>query len=239
TGPGWRLFPPTWSASAPEGGRRSNIAALSESGSAAWPASSVIEDSVPPPRRERRALASGRAVTLLEELEELNPFPQPALHHLRAADHLVDDRGDLRRPEVKPPVERLHVVEDFRVRQMRIMQRRDLYAAVIDQLRVVRVEPAVLDRLLVEERPRVWRGQGNLDRVRVDLGGEADGFLDRLPRLPRQAEDERAVNLHTQFMAVTGEFPRDLDSHALLDVVQDLLVAALIAHQQQAQAVVL
>src|SRR5208337_4171070 len=84
TGPGWRLFPPTWSASAPEGGRWSNIAALSESGSAAWPASSVIEDSVPPPRRERRALASGRAVTLLEELEELNPFPQPALHHLRA-----------------------------------------------------------------------------------------------------------------------------------------------------------
>ena len=41
-----------------------------------------------------------------------------------------------------------------------------------------------------------------------------------------------------ELVAVLGEAPRDVDPHALLDVVQDLLVARLVADQQQAQAVV-
>src|SRR6476659_2969926 len=45
-----------------------------------------------------------RPVPLAQELEELHPLAQPALHHLRAAHHLADDRGDLRRTEIEAPV---------------------------------------------------------------------------------------------------------------------------------------
>ena len=58
-------------------------------------------------------------------------------------------------------------------------------------------------------------------------------------RLAGQAEDEGAVDLDAQLVAVLGELAGDLDPHALLDVVQDLLVAALVADQQQPQPVVL
>ena len=47
------------------------------------------------------------------------------------------------------------------------------------------------------------------------------------------------MDLDPQLVAVLGELAGDLDPHALLDVVQDLLVAALIADQQQPQPVVL
>ena len=57
-------------------------------------------------------------------------------------------------------------------------------------------------------------------------------------RLAGQAEDEGAVDLDAELVAVLGELLGDLDPHALLDVVQDLLVAALVADQQQPQAVV-
>ena len=44
--------------------------------------------------------------------------------------------------------------------------------------------------------------------------------------------------LMPELVAVLGELLRHLDPHALLDVVQDLLVAALVADQQQPQPVV-
>ena len=47
------------------------------------------------------------------------------------------------------------------------------------------------------------------------------------------------MDLDPELVAVAGEALRHLDAHALLDVVQDLLVAALIADQQQPQPVVL
>ena len=67
------------------------------------------------------------------------------------------------------------------------------------------VQPAVLHRLLVQERPRIRRRQRHLDGVRVDLGGEADRLLDRLLRLARQAQDEGAVDLDAELVAVLGE----------------------------------
>ena len=87
----------------------------------------------------------------------------------RAAHHLADDRGDLGGAEIELLVEVLDRVEDLGVAEMRIVQRRDLHAVVVDQLGVVVVEPAVLHRLLVEERARIGRGERDLDGVRVDL----------------------------------------------------------------------
>ena len=40
-----------------------------------------------------------------------------------------------------------------------------------------------------------------------------------------------------EFVAILGEPPRDFDQHALLDVVQDFLVARFVTDQQQTQAV--
>ena len=189
------------------------------------------------PRQYDPALERGRP-PLAQELEELDALAQPALHHLRRAHHLVDDRGDLRRAEVERFVELLDRVENLAVAQVRIVQRRDLDAVVVDQIGVVGVEPAVLLGLLVQERAGIRRRERNLDGVRVDLLGEADGFLNGFLGFARQAEDEGAVDLDAQLVAVLGELPRDVDQHALLDVVQDLLVAGLVADDEQPAAVV-
>ena len=183
-----------------------------------------------------QSLQAACSPALAQELEELDAFAQAALHHVGAADHLADDRADLAGPEVEALVEGLHRVEDLGVAEMRIVQRRDLDAVLVDQFGVRGVEPAVLHRLVVEEGAGIGRGQRHLDGVRVDPWRPADRLGDRLAGLARQAEDEGAVDGDAELVAVLGELLGDLDAHALLDVVQDLLVAGLVADQQQAQA---
>src|SRR5207253_4044907 len=72
----------------------------------------------------------------------------------------------------------------------------------------------------------------HLNRVRIDLGRETDGLLDRLLRLAGQAENEGAMDLDAELVAILGEAPRELDAHALLDVEQDLLVAGLVRSEE-------
>ena len=124
------------------------------------------------------------------------------------------------------------------MRQMRVMQRRDLHAAFVDQLSIGLIQPAIFQRLLIQERAGIGGGERNLHGVGVHLSGEADGFLDGLAGFARQAEDEGAVDFDAEFMAILGESFGDLNQHALLDIVQDLLIAAFVADQQQAQAVI-
>ena len=84
-----------------------------------------------------------------EELEEFYAFAQPSSHHLRAGNHFRNDRGDLRRPEIEALIKFLDRVEDPAVTEMRIMQRRDLNAVIIDQVKNgVAVRMAVLFLLL-------------------------------------------------------------------------------------------
>src|SRR5207248_5961458 len=85
---------------------------------------------------------------------------------------------------------------------------------------------------------RIRGSQRHLDRVRIDFGGEADRLLDRFFGLTRESEDERAVNGDAEVVTVLGEAAGELDPHALLDVVQNLLIAGFVADEQQAQAVV-
>src|SRR5205814_2168752 len=79
------------------------------------------------------------------------------------------------------------------------------------------------ERLLVERRARVRRRQRHLERTGIDLARERDGLLDRLARLARQPEDERAVDLDPERLGVAGELAGQVEAHALLDVVQDRL----------------
>ncbi len=109
---------------------------------------------------------------------------------------------------------------------MRIAERRQLHALLVDQLCMARFEPAIVDRLPVQRGAGVGRGQRHLDGVRIDLLGELDGLLDRLaasrPASPRMKVPWiKMPSLRQSF----GEAPRDVGTQALLDVVQDLVVA--------------
>src|SRR4029077_14305144 len=126
---------------------------------------------------------------------------------------------------IEAPIERLDRVEDLAVAQVRVVQWGDLHTVRIDELRVGMVKPAIFQGLAIEVRARIGRGKRHLDRMRVDLGREADRLLDRLLGLPRQAEDEGAMNGYAQLVTVLGEAARELDAHSLLDVEQDLLVS--------------
>src|SRR5262249_59053016 len=63
-------------------------------------------------------------------------------------------------------------------------------------------------------------------------------LLDRLLGLAGQAENEGAVDRDPGLVAILGEAWGDVDAYAFLDVVQDLLIAGLIADEQEPQAVV-
>ena len=104
-----------------------------------------------------------RRVALAEELEELHALAQAPFHHLRAHHHFAHDRGDFRCPEIKAFVEGLDVIEDFGVRQMRIVQRGDLHAVIVDELGIGRVQPAIGERLVVQECARIGGGERGLD----------------------------------------------------------------------------
>src|SRR6185437_7919320 len=108
-----------------------------------------------------------RGAALAQEMKEFDAFAQAALHHLRAADHLADDRSDLAGAEIEAPVEFFDRVEDFAVAQMWIVQGRDLHAVLVDELGMSIVEPAVLHRLIEQERARIRRRKRNLDRMRI------------------------------------------------------------------------
>src|SRR5215470_10045905 len=179
-----------------------------------------------------------RELAAAQELEELDALAQAAAHHFRALDHLGDQGGDLAAPEIEALVKGLERLEDLGVRQVRIVQRRDLHATLVDEFGVAEVEPAVFDRLAVQIGARIGCGERDLDRVRVDFRGKADGFFDRLLGLTGKAEDEGAVDRDPELVAILGKASRDVDPHPLLDVVENLLIAGFIADKKQPQPVV-
>ena len=76
----------------------------------------------------------------------------------------------------------------------------------------------------------------NLDGLAIQRLGKVDGVADRLLGLARQAEDEVAVDGQAQVVAVLGEGARALHGGALLDVLENLRIAGLEAHDQQPAA---
>ena len=85
---------------------------------------------------------------------------------------------------------------------MRKMERRNLHAPVVDQVRILFVQPSVLKGLPIKICAGIRRCYRHLDRVRIDLTGKTDRLLDRLRRLARQAENERAVDDDAELVAV-------------------------------------
>src|SRR5665213_822508 len=115
---------------------------------------------------------------------------------------------------------------------MWVADRGQLHTLVVDQVdSLVFLQPAVLDRLPIQGRARVRRGEGHLNRVGIDLLGKVDGFFDRLRGFAWQSEDERAMDKDAEFAAVLCETPCDVGSKSLPDVMQDLIVTRFVADQ--------
>src|SRR5439155_23605362 len=171
-----------------------------------------------------------------QEADELGTLPEPPREHAPVPRHLARNREELPRSEIEASVERLHGVEDLGMGEVRVAQRAPLNAPPVDELAAV--EPALLEGLSVHRRARVGRGDRHLDRVRIELAGEADRLRDRLVRLAGKPEDERAVDPDAERLGVPGELPRDVQADPLLHVVEDALVAGFVADEQKAKAVV-
>src|ERR1700749_776655 len=93
-------------------------------------------------------MAHGLCLVSPQEAEELHAFAQPALHHLPAAQHLAHDLPDLPGAEVEAFVEPLHAGEDLLLGQVRIADRRQLPAMIVDEIDcVILLQPAIVDGL--------------------------------------------------------------------------------------------
>src|SRR5215471_4753977 len=102
---------------------------------------------------------------------------------------------------------------------MRVTERRELHAFAVHEIGgIVFLEPAVGYRFLVEPRARIRGGQRDLDCVWIDFLCKSNGFLDRLPRLAGQAEDERPMDRDAKLAAVLGETARYVSAQAFLDI---------------------
>src|SRR5437867_8616047 len=120
--------------------------------------------------------------------------------------------------------------------EVRVAQRASLDAPPVDEL--TPIEPAMLEGLTVHHGARVGRCDRHLDRVGLELAGEADRLLDRLARLTGKPEDERAVDPDAERPGIPREPPRDVQADPLLHAVEDPLVARLVADEQEAETVV-
>src|SRR6516225_1820541 len=94
------------------------------------------------------------------------------------------------------------------------------------------VEPAVLCRLIKKEGAGIRRRERNLDRMRIDLVCRPQREIKKLLGLSWQSHDEGAVDHDAELVAILGKSACDVDQDSLLDVVQYLLIAGLIADQQ-------
>ena len=135
------------------------------------------------------------------------------------------------RPEVILIVETVHGFENLGRGQPWVLNVRQLMSTLVDHLGVGDHE-AILHRVVVKFGAGIRVSDGYLDGLDIQFLGEVDGATDGFVRFPGQAQDEIAVDDQTQLVAILGELPGALDGRALLDVLQDLLVALLVANDQ-------
>src|ERR1035437_1475860 len=199
--------------------------------------------SVPKIRNSGRAVLAGALCggkvlfALPQALEELVAFAATADANVLVLEHRLDDPQDWLGTQVVGAVKAVHGLEDVVLAQARVFEGAVLEAVVLDQVRLVPLrKPAVLTGHLVKFGAGIWRREADLHAEDVELLREANRLLDGLLRLDRQAEDEGAVNYDARLVAGFGEAAHLVQRDALLDVLENLLVAALVADQEQAQA---
>src|SRR5205823_1316012 len=106
----------------------------------------------------------------------------------------------------------------------RILDMGKLMPALIDHLRI-RYHESILDRIVIEFRAGISVRYRNLDGFHIQFFREVNGVVDRLASFARQPEYEVTMDNQAQLMTILSELSSTLDSRALLDVLQYLLVA--------------
>src|SRR6185437_5160950 len=97
-------------------------------------------------------LPTASGLVRAQEAEKLGPFSQPAPRHLPAREHLPNDLPDLGRSEVEALIKHFHAVENLLLRQMRVADRGELHALLVDQVVSIAFLQTALGHLLFVER---------------------------------------------------------------------------------------
>src|SRR2546427_1020167 len=87
--------------------------------------------------------------------------------------------------------------------------------------------------LLVQFSSGIRVRDRHLDRFHIQFFRKVQRALDGLLRFSGEADDEVAVDLDSDLLAILGELPRHLDGRALLDVPQNLWIARFIADDKE------
>src|ERR1051326_4727766 len=184
---------------------------------------------------KRRPVCNG--LPLGQEAEKLGPFAQTTFGDVLVLQHGFHNAGDGARAEVVALVEFLQRLADLVRSQARIFEDGILDTGSRDEL--IALEMAVLLRPVIQFGAGIGRSEGHLDAEDVEFASEAHRLLDRLTSFAGQAEDEGAVDDDAELVAVLRELARFVNADALLDIVEDLLIARFVTDEQQTQSVVL
>ena len=90
--------------------------------------------------------------------------------------------------------------------------------------------------LVVKFGAGIGVGHGNLNRLAIQFLGVVDGLLDGLFGFAGKADDEIAVHVNADLLAVLHEGAAHFHGRALFHVLQDLRVAGFEADDQQTRA---
>ena len=114
---------------------------------------------------------------------------------------------------------------------MRIFDVRQLVSAGIGER--FHTQEAILGHLVVQLRARHGVRERNLDGFAIQFLRKLNGLVDGFLGFARQTDDEVAVNLDPDLLAVLHELARHLHGRALLDVLQDLRIARFESHDKE------
>src|SRR6266853_3001513 len=155
---------------------------------------------------------------------------------LSVPQRLFHDAPHNLRPKIILIIEAVHARHHLRLREMWVLDVRELVAAGIRQR--LHFQETLLCHGVVQFRSRHGMRQRNLDRLAIEFLCEINGLLNRLLGLARQSDDEVAVNLDPHLAAVLHERAAHFNRCALLDVLEDLWFARFEAYDKEPRSAI-
>src|SRR5436853_761507 len=146
-------------------------------------------------------------------------------------DRFTNDAEDDLRAKVVTIIKVFNRLDDLFARQPWILDDRQLMAHLVGHIFVEQV--IVGAQVIVELRAGIRMRDGDLYRLAVEFLRILHSRFDRLMRLAGQSDDEVAVNLYAEFLAVLDKLAPLLGGRAFLDVLENLVVGGFKADDQQ------
>src|ERR1700730_8416896 len=121
------------------------------------------------------------------------------------------------RPEIVAVVEPVNRIQHVLPRETGVLQVRKLMAARIRD-RFAR-QKTLAHTLIVKLRAWVSMSHRNLNRLAIEFLREIDGLLDGFLRFTRQSDDEIAVDMNANLLAILHKGAPHLNRNTLFDVL--------------------